>query len=154
MNEPTCAPTLAALQAQREAALAALPDAEAVLAAADAAVIEAQAVYDAAGRDMIRVQRDPATRTDAAAVTAARATFDQADTELGAALVARTEASKRRGALRLAVRRSEQQEAQLAQEQARAQAERRPNGLAGIRARLFGGVPVGTPRGKQGAKQP
>ena len=115
----------------------------------------AQAIYDAAGADLAAAMATGThgygeewsprygdqLRADAERQRDARAAFDQADEQLGAALVARTEAAKVRSGLLM-------RRAQL--ESLLASAERvvavgapasRPDLLATIRARLFGDEP-------------
>jgi hypothetical protein len=150
---------LATLREQHTATLAAIEPVVAELAAAEGPLEDARAVYDTAGRDMLRAQRrhagpthDPAApwreRSSADAELArqeaqvAEVAFRQADAALGRALVKRNGIDQRRSDLTMLARRLEglieQAEAELAK--ARRAADPDVDLLASIRARLFGGA--------------
>lgn len=126
---------VAELREERERTAAALEVAGRDVAPAEEARDAAQRVYDGACAELVRAQ------AQAAGVPDAEAAFRQADAELGAALVAETEARKRVGDLKMHARYLDgltaQAEADL--ERARRAASPGRDLLARIRAKVAGG---------------
>jgi hypothetical protein len=157
MPEPTrrataeIAADLATLRAELDGLPALLASAASVLAETEGPLADARQVYAQAGAQRVAAIHkapDPLATWHAPEASAAHAerqraaedTWREADAALQRALVARNTADARRGALRGRQRYLAARVEQLEGEQARAQEAdaRRPNGLAGIRARLFG----------------
>ena len=153
------APDVGAMQDELDRLPERIRQAEADLEAAEQRREVCQMVYDEAGRqlaattaaggegwfpDLEHQLRQPRTAEQMSGIVERRreaeAAFRQADEELGAALVARTEAAKVAGGLLMRRMQLESLLAQAEREQERrAEPEPRRDLLASIRARLFGG---------------
>ncbi len=143
---------LAALREEQATASTKLQEAEAAIPPAEARLEQAQRVYDtvmSAGTEA-QLPADPygtwTPRTpqeeEQARAAAERAGFmrEQADNELGAALVARTRAHQQRGLWLTVLRQVDDaiEQAERDLEEARREPERQRDLLAGIRARILG----------------